>query len=131
MVQPATPGPSTLRVLDQRSAICRLPADAAIPEWATGELVSVVRTPASLTVVCAQDRVPAGVETQRDWRVLQVTGELPFDAVGILAALATPLARAGIPIFAVCSFETDFVLVHASRLAAAVAALRSHGHRVG
>jgi hypothetical protein len=89
-----------------------------------------VRTRAELSVVCAAARVPDGVRAERGWRALAVCGRLDLGLTGVLAGLLAPLAAAGVPIFAVSTYDTDYVLVREERLAEAVAALRAAGHTV-
>jgi uncharacterized protein len=108
-----------------------------VPEWATagagdGEapLVAVVRTAAELSIVCPDGAVPDGVRAERGWRALVVDGPLDMVMTGVLAALALPLADAGVPILAIATYDTDYVLVRVERLADAVGALRAAGHRV-
>ena len=121
----------TLRVLPGRLAVCRLPPDAALPAWAqAGALVAVTRTAGELSVVCGEDAVPAGVQSERGWRALAVVGPLDFALTGILAALAGPLAEAGIAIFALSTYDTDHVLVKERTLDQAVAVLRQAGMMV-
>lgn len=62
------------------------------------------------------------------WRALKLHGPFAFDAVGILAALLAPLAQAGIGIFAVSTFDTDYLLVKAADLPRAMATLQAAGH---
>jgi hypothetical protein len=112
-------------------AVCRLPAGSAIPEWATrGSLSSVTRTPDELSVVCEATAVPEGVTCERGWRCLRVAGAMPFTLVGVLAALTTPVAAAGVGVFALSTFDTDYLLVKEGDFARAVAALRAAGHAV-
>lgn len=112
-------------------AVCKLPAGAALPPWATaGDFFAVTRTADEVSVVCPQSAVPDGVVAERDWRCLRVAGAMPFTLVGVLASLTAPLARAGVSVFAVSTFDTDYLLVKAADLATAVAALRAAGHRV-
>src|SRR6185437_6302828 len=93
-------------------AVCRLGADATIPPWATaGSFFSITRTADELSVVCNQDAVPEGVVSERGWRCLRVAGTMPFSVIGVLASLTVPLAQAGISIFAVSTFDTDYLLV--------------------
>ena len=122
-----------LRVLPGALAIARLDPDDPPPAWAApdGAFHAVVRTAGELSVVCADDAVPDGVRAERGFRALQVAGPLDFGLTGVLAALAVPLAEAGVPIFAIATYDTDHVLVRAERLGDAVAALRAAGHRVG
>lgn len=120
-----------LLVVDGMFAVCRLPANAPPPLWATvGEFYSVTRTADELSVVCHDGAVPAGVACERGWRCLRVAGAMPFAVVGILAFLTTPLAEAGISLFAISTFDTDYLLVKAERLLEAVAVLRAAGHQV-
>ena len=117
---------SELRVLPERYAICRLAADAPVPLF----FFSVTRTADELSVVCLDAQAPEAAKTERGWRVLQVIGPLEFSLTGVLAAIAAPLAVAGVSIFSVSTFDTDYVLVKEENLAKAVDALRAAGHRV-
>jgi uncharacterized protein len=119
-----------LTLLYESLAVCRLDPHAAIPGWATGAFVSITRAAEELSIVCAERDVPPDAQAERGWRALVVAGPLAFSLTGVLAALATPLAAAGIPIFAISTFDTDYVLVRSSDVAAAINALRSAGHRV-
>lgn len=120
-----------LRVLRGRLAVCRLPVDAPIPAWAlAGALVSITRAADELSIVCPEADVPDEVQAERGWRTLQVAGPLDFALTGVLAALAVPLAEAGVSIFALSTYDTDYVLVRASDLPCAVAALERVGHTV-
>jgi hypothetical protein len=111
-------------------AICRLDASAPIPAWARGALVSITRTRGELSIVCAQRDVPEQIECERDWRALRVEGKLDFALTGILASLAAPLARAGISIFAISTYDTDYFLVKEKDLPRAAAGLAQAGHRI-
>ncbi len=121
----------TLTALPERLAVCRLAPEAPVPDWAwTGAFGSVTRTPDELSVVCPEAAVPPGIVCERSWRALKVHGPLDFGLTGILAALAAPLADAGIPIFAVSTFDTDYLLVRAGALAHACRVLAGAGHAV-
>lgn len=125
------PDPLNLSLLPDTLAICRLPPGAPVPAWAwTGEPASVTRTRDELSVVCRADAVPDGVRREAGWRCLKVEGPLDFGLTGILAALTAPLAAAGVSVFAVCTYDTDHVMVKAEDLDRAVQALRAAGHRV-
>jgi len=121
----------TLSLLPDVLAVCRLPAGAALPDWAAGgNLLVFVWTEESLSLVCPAAGVPEDAQAERGWRALKVQGPLDFSLVGVLAELAGVLADAGVSIFAVSSFETDYVLVKESWLEGALHALRRVGHRV-
>jgi hypothetical protein len=112
-------------------AICRLPADAEIPPWAIGErLFALVRTEDELSIVCPQSNVPAEVKSEHDWRALKVEGPLDFSLVGVLAQLAGVLADIGVSIFAISTYDTDYILVKENQLGNALNALNQAGHKI-
>jgi hypothetical protein len=120
-----------LRAVPGRFAVCRLGADAAIPDWADGaSFVSITRTRDELSIVCEEDRVPAGIQCERGFAAIRVMGTLAPELVGVMVALAAPLADAGIPILAIGTYDTDYVLVRCSDLDNAMRALREAGHNV-
>jgi hypothetical protein len=120
-----------LSVLPDRLAICRLPADAPVPAPpAVGGLWSVTRTQYELSLVLSESEAPAEGRIEPGWRALKVAGPLDFSLTGILAALAGPLAEAGISLFAIATYDTDYVLVRDVDLERATAVLRAAGHRV-
>lgn len=118
-----------LQVLPQTLAVCRLPADADVPPWAVAaRFFSLTRTEDEMSVVCPDVSVPAGVESEGGWQALKVQGPLDFSLTGVLASLAAPLAEAGIPIFALSTFETDYLLVKENQLQRAMKVLAQAGH---
>lgn len=121
----------SIGVLPGRFAVCRLAPGAALPDWADAPpWCAIVRTAAELSVVCPAAAVPPGVRHEPGWSALALEGPFAFDEVGVLAAVLAPLAQAGIGVFAVSTFDTDYVLVKAERLDAALEALRTAGHHV-
>lgn len=125
----------TLSILAGRYTICRLGAGEAVPDWAqpapgAGRFVSITRTGDELSIVCAEAAVPDRVRSDRGWRVLAVEGPLDFSLTGVLAALTAPLAEARVAVFALSTFDTDYLLVKDERLAPAVEALARAGCRV-
>jgi hypothetical protein len=115
--------------LPDRLTICKLNTETAIPIWATtGTFFAVTRTAEELSIVCEQSTVPADVQSEPGWRALKVEGPLDFGLTGILAGLATILAEAGISIFAISTFDTDYILVKAEKLSLAIEALQQAGH---
>ena len=121
----------TLSVLAGEYAVCQLPPDAALPSWATtGELFSLTRTPEEWSVVCAADLVPADVLHAAGWAALMLHGPFDFGLTGILASVLNPLHTAGVGIFALSTYDTDYVLVQLAGLDTAVTALRQAGHTV-
>jgi hypothetical protein len=120
-----------LTLLPDRLAVCRLEPSEPVPSWAhTGAFSSVTRTSAELSIVCAEDAVPPAVRREGGWRAFVLAGPLDFALIGVVASLAEPLARAGVPIFVLSTFDTDYLLVQRGRLGDAIAALKAAGHDV-
>ena len=118
-----------LAVLPDRLAIHRLAADDPIPSWASnGGFVSITRTHDELSVVCDEHAAPDGVARQPGWRCLQVLGPLDLSLVGVLASLIEPLAAAQLSVFAVSTYDTDYLLVRDDALDQVVSTLRAAGH---
>jgi hypothetical protein len=122
------------RVLVEPLAVCRLAPGARIPALALeGEFVCVVRTRDELSIVCREDvctenRVPDGAPVERGWVALKLEGPFPFSMTGVLASFVQPLAEAQVPIFAISTFDTDYVLAMRKNLEQAVVALGAAGH---
>jgi hypothetical protein len=115
-----------LTVLPERLAVCRLAASARVPSWALElheAFSSITRTPDELSIVCPEEAVPPEVEVEGGWRALKVPGPIAFDQIGVLAGIAAPLAAAGVSIFALSTYDTDYVLVPERDLERALAAL--------
>ena len=120
-----------LFLLPETFAICHLAPDAAVPEWATqGQFFSITRTSDELSVIAEMALVPARLRTAVSWRVIKVHGPFDFSEVGVLASLVEPLAAAGVSVFTISTFDTDYLLVQYSQLHEAVAGLRNASHTV-
>ncbi len=123
--------PLTLYLLAETFGICRLERSAAIPAWALeAPWMSITRTSDELSVVCPESSIPDAVQAERGWRALRVAGVLDFSLIGVLASLTAPLAQAGVSVFAVSTYDTDYLLIRAADLSRAMAALRQAGHQV-
>ena len=120
-----------LSVLEERLAVCRLDPGSEIPAWATpSSFFSVTRTPDELSVVCLEERVPAGITCEGGWRAIKLEGPFGFELTGVLASVAAPLAESEVGILAVATYDTDYVLVKESQLDLALSTLRERGHEV-
>ncbi|ESZ62634.1 ACT domain-containing protein [Mesorhizobium sp. L103C131B0] len=118
-----------LKPLTGRYAVSRLEAKDSIPGWADGPgFVSITRTEDELSVVCLQDRVPAGVKHDRDWVALKLQGPFAFDETGIVLSVIKPLSESELGIFLVSTFDGDHLLVKAKDEAAARGLLVAAGH---
>lgn len=121
----------TLILLPERFAVCRLAPDAPIPPLPLrASLVAMTLTAEELSLVLPETATPEGAEVEGGWRALRVAGVLDFSLTGVLASLAAPLAQAGVSIFAVSTYDTDYLLIPESSLAVALDALRAAGHTV-
>ena len=121
----------TITVHPELYAICRLGSSDAVPAWAAGEqFVTISRTKSELSIVCEDSKVPPEVHAERKRRLMQVEGTLAFSLTGILAAIAAPQAEAHVSIFAVSTYDTDYLLVPEGELEKAVSALEAAGHVV-
>src|SRR5262249_6031296 len=93
-------------------AICKFPADAALPMWSVdNSLFSVTRTPDEVSVVCHQDLVPEDIRREGGWLCFRVCGTIDFALIGVLASLVSPLANVGVAVFVLSTFDTDYLLV--------------------
>jgi hypothetical protein len=121
----------TITVHPELYAICKLRASDELPAWAAGEeFVAISRTKRELSIVCDDSRVPEEMHAERKRRLMQVEGTLPFSLTGVLAAIAVPLADANVSIFAVSTFDTDYLLISDNDLQNAISALEAAGHVV-
>ena len=119
-----------LEPIPGRYSVCRFPPDAAVPQGLEGgPFYTVSRTPDELSVVTERERVPAGVSAEHGWRAFRVRGPIDFGLTGVLAAVLEPLARESISIFAISTYDTDYILVREQALERARAALTAGGHR--
>jgi hypothetical protein len=120
-----------LSLLPERFAIARLAPDALVPLWAAqGAFFSISRTADELSILTAARHVPEGVQRQAAFRVLKVHGPFALSEIGVVSALAAPLADAKISLFVISTFDTDYLLVSPEQLQTAVATLEKAGHKV-
>jgi len=117
----------TLVLLEPTFTIAKLPADAEIPVWAVSDtLCCITRTPDELSIVCDDANIPNDVLADRDWRAFQIEGELAFSTVGITSSITTPLAEAGIYLFSISTYDTDYILVGEENVEQAKVVLAKH-----
>jgi len=102
----------TMKLLKERYGVCRLDKTELIPEWSkNSDFFAITRTADELSVVCSQDNIPNDIKCEKDWRILKIQGPLDFSLIGILASISTILAQKGISIFAISTYDTDYILV--------------------
>jgi uncharacterized protein len=110
-------------------AILRQPPDAPVPAWATkGEFTSITRSADELSIVCPAGNVPKEAAPDLHWVCVKLEGPFPFSQTGVLLSFIEPLSNNGIPIFAISSYDTDYVLVQEEFAEVAIARLQASGH---
>ena len=118
-----------LKVLPQAFTVCQV-SDLSNIDFSR-EFVFLSRTDEELSLVCETESVPANTLSREDgWRGFRVAGQMDFGLTGVMAGLSTTLAQAGISIFAVSTFDTDYILMKAEKLAPAIEALEAGGYIV-
>jgi uncharacterized protein len=111
-------------------AIVRLDPDAAVPEWAMkGDFTSITRTAHEFSIVSPAENLPGQVNSPHRWICLKLEGPFPFSQTGVLLSFIAPLSNNGIPIFAISTYDTDYVLVQAEFAGATFQALAAAGHQ--
>ncbi len=116
-------------MLPGRFVICRFSADATVPEWAQrGGFTSITRAADELSIVCPAENLPPEHKPEPRWICLKLAGPFAFTETGILASFIDPLARARVGIFAISTFDTDYVLVQEQFSEKALAVLTDAGH---
>ncbi len=122
-----------LTILPGSFAVCRLSPGHEIPDWVRGNktLLSVTYTEDELSIVCQSSLVPSHIQAEKEWVAVKVQGPLDFSLTGILVALAGPLAAGNIPIFAISTYDTDYILVKEQDVSRAKLILERDGHTFG
>jgi hypothetical protein len=121
----------SLIVLDETFGICRLDPSALVPERVyQSSFFSITRTPNELSIVCTETHIPKSHRCSRGWRCFQVKGPLDLSETGILSTLSRSLAEAEIPIFALSTHDTDYLLVKEQDFKRTAETLESNGHNI-
>jgi len=121
----------TLSLLQDRYAILRFMPEATPPAWAMrGDFFSVTRSKEELSIVTKITNLPSSQSSDSQWYALKAHGPFAFTEIGVLASLAAPLAKDGVGLFVISTFETDYLLVEVDQVQKAVQSLRAVGHTV-
>lgn len=119
----------TLQLLNETYTINKLPQFAEIPSiLSNGEMCFISRTDEELSIVCPDFMAPNNVQQELGWRCLKVEGTMKLQDVGVLASILQPLSEAGVPVFTISTFNTDYVFVMDEQLVNVVHALQKAGH---
>jgi len=121
----------TMKLLNQKFGVCRLDKNELIPEWAkNGDFYSITKTLDELSIVCSQDFIPSNIKCEKDWKALKIEGPLDFSLIGILSSISTILAQVGISIFAISTYDTDYILVKEKDITNAINALANEKYEI-
>jgi hypothetical protein len=116
----------TLTLLSEKLAVCKLAIGESIPAWATkGKFFSVTKTLDELSIVCDENLIPPEIKAEKNWRAFKLEGPFDFSLTGILSSVLSPLAEAGISIFALSTYDTDYILTKADKLEQVVPVLNA------
>lgn len=110
-------------------AVCKLDDIHHIDLY--GDFVFLSKTDAELSLVCAEEKIPASAtKADRDWKLLRIEGELEFSMVGVIAKISAILAAEEVSIFVVSTFDTDYIMVKRESFHKAKTALQKSGYTV-
>ena len=116
-----------LKTLPYDLTVCKLPSAAGID--LSADFFFLGKTDEEISLVCRTEQAPAGATAREDgWRAFRIEGMLDFSLTGILSRLSAILAENGIGIFAVSTYNTDYILVKAGNLSKAMKVLREAGY---
>ena len=119
-----------LELLEEPFAIHRLSPSAKIPDEVFGEaFFNIVKTEEELSIVCRNSLTLNSERRDKIWSCIKVSGPLELNTTGILAKLSKVLADAQISIFAISTYDTDYILVKADKAVEVVAALKDAGYQ--
>ena len=121
----------TMRLMEEKFGVCRLDREEVIPEWIKRcDFVSITRTLDELSIVCSEDSIPDYIKCEKGWKVLKVEGPLDFSLIGILSSISTILADKKISIFAISTYDTDYILIKNDDIENAIEVLSNNNYEV-
>ncbi len=121
--------PLRIRFHDTILSVCQLPKDSDAPaEILEHPFTAFFRTHDEATLICPSELVSQNAKAETGFIPLELVGPFAFNLTGVLAQVANPLAEAGVSIFVLSSFNTDYVLIKANQRTHAEAALHNAGH---
>jgi hypothetical protein len=120
-----------LSLLKDKYGICTLPNTAPIPDWAlTQSLASITRTEKELTIVCRLEILPSQYQSGPNWRCFKIDGSFDLNQIGVISSISSPLADAGISIYVISTYDTDYFLIQEQNLEKTISALSNSGHSI-
>lgn len=120
-----------LKLLKVKYSVCRLNKNDEIPKWIFDEeFFSITRTDDELSIVCSQDKIKENIKCEKDWRILKIEGPLDFSLIGILSRISTLMANDGISIFAISTYDTDYILIKEESINRAIEVLENNNYNI-
>ena len=120
-----------LSLLKDKYGICTLPNNAPIPDWATAQsLASITRTEKELTIVCRLEILPSQYQSGLNWRCFKIDGSFDLNQIGVISSISSPLADAGISIYVISTYDTDYFLIQEQNLEKTISVLSDIGHNI-
>ena len=120
-----------LSLLKDKYGICTLPNTAPIPDWAlTQSLASITRTEKELTIVCRLEILPSQYQSDLNWRCFKIDGSFDLNQIGVISSISSPLADAGISIYVISTYDTDYFLIQEQNLEQTISTLSDIGHNI-
>jgi hypothetical protein len=120
-----------LKVLSSNYGVCRFDPHTEVPSWAMqGDFFTVSKSQEELSIVCQASLIPADIKAEKEWRIFKIEGPFSFTQIGILNAVTSVLSENGISLFAVSTFDTDYIMVKCADLDRSIQALRKAEHQV-
>ncbi|MGG7212376.1 ACT domain-containing protein [Clostridium nigeriense] len=121
----------TLKILKDRYSVCRLNKNDEIPKWIfQEEFFSITRTDDELSIVCLQDKIKEDIKCEKDWKILKIEGPLDFSLLGILSRISTLMANNDISIFAISTYDTDYILIKEESIKRAIEVLENNNYNI-
>ena len=120
-----------LSLLKDKYGICTLPNTATIPDWALKQsLASITRTEKELSIVCRREILPSQYQSDLNWRCFKIDGSFDLNQIGVISSIASPLADAGISIYVISTYDTDYFLIQEQNLEQTISTLADIGHNI-
>ena len=120
-----------LSLLKDKYGLCTLPNTAPIPDWAlTQSLASITRTEKELTIVCRLEILPSQYQSDLKWRCFKIDGSFDLNQIGVISSISSPLADAGISIYVISTYDTDYFLIKEQNLKQTISILSNSGHYI-
>ena len=120
-----------LKLLKDKYSVCRLNKYDEIPKWIFNEeFFSITKTEEELSIVCLQDKIKDDVICEMNWKVLKIEGPLDFSLIGILSRISTLMANNNISIFAISTYDTDYILIKEESIDKAIELLINNNYNV-